>query len=185
MKLYNTKQGYGLITIIIHWFMAMIIISLFILGKYMIDLDYYDNYYHIAPWWHKSFGLLVALLFIFRVMWRIKNPKVEALTNHKNYEIKLATVMQALLYILIFMCCFSGILISTSEGADVSFFDIFHFPAFISMGGEQTEIAEEIHEISTIILIVFASIHMLAALKHHIINKDKTLKRIFTTNEDT
>jgi len=179
-KIYNTNKSYGLITIIIHWLMAIIIIGLFILGKYMIDLDYYDNYYHIAPWWHKSFGLLTAMILIFRLIWRGINPKVQALSNHKTYEIKLATVMQIILYLLVLTCCISGILISTAEGADISFFDLFKLPSFLSMGGEQTEIAEEIHEFATTALIVIASLHMLAALKHHFINKDNTLIRILT-----
>jgi cytochrome b561 len=161
--------------------MAIIIVSLFILGKYMVGLDYYDNYYHIAPWWHKSFGLLIAMLLIFRLIWRNTNPKVHTLISHKTYEIKLAKVMQLLLYLLIIICCTSGILISSAEGADIRFFDLFKLPALLSMGGEQTEIAEEIHEFATTALIVVTSLHMLAAIKHHFINKDRTLIRILTS----
>ena len=60
----NSEQNFGLITILIHWLMALLIIGLFILGKYMLSLDYYDPFYHTGPWWHKSIGLVVLFLLI-------------------------------------------------------------------------------------------------------------------------
>jgi cytochrome b561 len=181
MKLTNTPVHFGLITILIHWIMALIIIGLFVLGKYMVDLDYYDNYYHIAPWWHKSFGLLIGVLLLIRIVWRINNPKVNALSNYKPLEIKAAQIMQYLLYLLILICCISGYLISTAEDAGVSFFDWFEIPAVLSNGEQQADLAGVIHEYSTLALIILAGFHALAALKHHFIDKDKTLIRIFKT----
>ncbi|MBL4659422.1 MAG: cytochrome b/b6 domain-containing protein [Alcanivoracaceae bacterium] len=181
MKIYNTKENFGLITILIHWIMAIIIIGLFILGKYMLSLDYYDSFYHIGPWWHKSFGLLILFLLILRLIWKTTNPKVKPLPNNKLHEIKLAKTMQYLLYILMIICCMSGVLISTAEDAGVSFFDILELPAFIANGESQAELAGEIHEYSTLALILLAALHLLAAFKHHFIDKDKTLLRILTT----
>ncbi len=178
MKLHNTNNQFGLIAILLHWIMAIVIIGLFILGKYMIDLDYYDSYYHIAPWWHKSFGLTLLFLLIIRLLWKLYSPKVLAVNSHTALEVKLAISMQILLYIFMFICCISGYLISTAEDAGISFFDWFDIPALISLGETQSELASEIHEYSTTILIVLAALHLMAALKHHFINKDQTLIRI-------
>lgn len=178
MKIKNSNSGFGVITILIHWLMALIIIALFVVGTYMVDLDYYDSYYHIAPWWHKSFGLLVAFLLIFRIIWRISNPKVSELDSYQPIEIKAAQIMQYLLYLLILLCCISGYMISTAEDAGVSFFDWFDVPAFVSNGEQQADLAGEIHEYSTLALIVLAGLHALVALKHHFIDKDRTLIRI-------
>ncbi len=178
MKLHNTNNRFGLIAILLHWIMATVIIGLFILGKYMIDLDYYDSYYHIAPWWHKSFGLTLLFLLIIRLLWKLYSPKVLPISNHTGLEVKLATSLQIILYIFIFICCISGYLISTAEDAGISFFDWFDIPALISLGEAQSELAGDIHEYSTTILIVLAGLHLMAALKHHFINKDQTLIRI-------
>ena len=182
MKIKNSDAGFGIITILIHWLMAFIIIALFIVGKYMVDLAYYDAYYHIAPWWHKSFGLLIAALLLFRIFWRISNPKVEELSSYKPLEVRAAKIMQYLLYLLVLICCISGYLISTAEDAGVSFFGWFDIPALVSNGEQQADLAGEIHEYSTLALIILAGLHALAALKHHFIDKDKTLIRIFKTN---
>lgn len=183
MKIKNSSNGFGLITILIHWLMAFIIIALFVVGKYMVDLDYYDPYYHIAPWWHKSFGLLIAALLILRIIWRISNQKVEELQSYKPLEIQAAKIMQYLLYLLILFCCISGYMISTAEDAGVSFFDWFDVPALISNGEQQADFAGEIHEYATTVLIILAALHALAALKHHFIDKDKTLIRMLKTNK--
>lgn len=181
MKVKNSTDGFGIITILVHWTMALVIIALFIVGTYMVDLDYYDKYYHIAPWWHKSFGLLIAFLLVFRVIWRMSNPKVSELNSYQPIEIKAAKIMQYLLYLLILICCISGYMISTAEDAGVSFFDLFDVPALVSNGESQADFAGEIHEYATTALIILASLHALAALKHHFIDKDRTLIRIFKT----
>ena len=45
----NTSEKYGLISKLLHWLSAVAIIGLYILGKWMEDLDYYDEWYRIAP----------------------------------------------------------------------------------------------------------------------------------------
>jgi len=181
MRFINTKNHYGLVAILLHWIMAIVIIGLFIVGKIMIDLDYYDPNYHVFPWWHKSFGLLIAILLLLRILWKWKNPRVSPVQSIKPIEIKLAKIGHALLYLLILVCCISGVLISTAEGAGIDFFGWFEVPSVIANGKSQTELAGDIHEISTLALIVLSVLHLLAALKHHFINKDNTLKRMFST----
>lgn len=185
MKFKNTEEGFGLVTIVIHWVMALFIIGLFILGKYMLDLDYYDAYYQIAPWWHKSFGLLVFLLLLYRIIWKLVNPKVKPLESYKTYEIRLAKLIQLSMYLVLLICCISGIIISTTKEAILTFFGLFDVPTLFIVGKEQVIIIEQVHEYSTLTLIVLASLHMLAALKHHFLDKDLTLTRILTTKEKT
>lgn len=185
MRIKDSKNNFGITTIFIHWFMAIIVIGLFVLGTYMMSLDYYDPFYYTGPWWHKSFGLLAAFLLISRIVWRVINPKINPIASKKNYEIKLALNMQYALYILMIVCCISGYMISTAEDAGVGFFDMFEVPALISLGKPQADLAGQVHEYSTLALIILVSFHMLAALKHHFIDKDKTLIRILTTRGTT
>ena len=180
MQFKNTQHQYGIVTILIHWLMAILIIGLFVLGKIMSDLDYYDPNYHVYPWWHKSFGLVVTFMLVFRIIWKWTNPKVETIKSIKPIEVKLSKIMHAILYMSVFICCISGVMISTAEGAGIEFFNWFEIPALISSGSSQADLAGEIHEISTLTLIVIASIHLFAGLKHHFINKNNTLKRMLS-----
>lgn len=68
MYLADHAQGYGLISIVLHWSMAIVFIELFILEKYMVDLDYYSRWYQTTPDFHRSIGVLVSLLMLLLLM---------------------------------------------------------------------------------------------------------------------
>ncbi len=181
MKLTNSQNSYGLISILLHWLMAALIIGLFVVGKIMVDLDYYDPNYQVFPWWHKSFGLIVGLLLIFRLIWKWKNTNVLRLKTITTLEMKLSKIVHACLYLLLLICCISGILISTAKGASIELFNWIEIPAVLAYGSTQADLAGQIHELSTLALVILAGLHCLAALKHHFINKNDTLRRMLST----
>ena len=67
----NSPRGWGLTSITLHWLSAIAVIGLFALGWWMTGLDYYDAWYHRAPWWHKSVGMVLLGLTLARVVWRL------------------------------------------------------------------------------------------------------------------
>ena len=147
----------------------------------MTALDYYDPLYHSLPWWHKSIGLLVIVLWLVRIIWKLFNPQPLALETHQQWEQYLAHFMQQFFYLLIFLIAFSGYFIATAKGKGVEFFNLLEIPAIT------TEIKEEVadlignaHQVMAILLAFLVVLHALAALKHHFINKDKTLTRMLS-----
>jgi cytochrome b561 len=175
----NSTEAFGLISILLHWLMAMMLIGLFAVGLYMTELDYYDSLYHTLPWWHKSIGLLVIGLLIFRFIWTISNPAPTALESHKKWEVSLAHITQKIFYGLILLIGISGYFISTAEGKGIDFFNLFEVPAIIqSLEEDRADLIGEVHKILAITLIVLAGLHAVAALKHHFIDKDETLRRM-------
>lgn len=175
-QLHNTQDKYGLIAMLLHWGMAILIVGLFALGTYMVELDYYDPWYKKAPDLHRSIGVIVAGLMIFRLGWRLSNPRPRELGE--AWERRIATGLHRLFYLLIAAIVVSGYLITTADGQPVSVFNWFKIPATISGIDNQEDIAGEIHEWLTTTLIVLVILHTLAALKHHFINRDVTLRRM-------
>ena len=182
MRFKNTQVSYGIISILLHWFMAILIIGLFFLGQYMVGLDYYDSWYQIAPWWHKSIGLSVLVLLIIRFIWRLNNIKPLSLSKSATWTVKIAEIVHILFYILLVIIGLSGYFISTSKGAGIDVFGWFNLPSVTTLNESQADLASKIHEIATQILIALVVIHAIAALKHHFINKDNTLIRILKTS---
>lgn len=174
----NTSAGYGWVAIFFHWVSAVVVLGLFGLGFYMVDLSYYDEMYRTAPFIHKSVGVLLMLFVVSRLIWKVVNPKVAALANHQPWEIRLAHVVHHLLYLLIFIAMFSGYFISTADGKSIEVFGWFEVPALISTIDNLEDIAGEIHEITTWIIMGLVLLHVAGALKHHFIDKDGTLKRM-------
>ncbi|WP_312241547.1 cytochrome b [Pantoea sp.] len=174
----NSSQEYGHFSILLHWLMALAIYGMFALGLWMVGLGYYDSWYHSAPEIHKSIGIILFALLIFRLLWRIISPPPASLATYTPLVRYSAIAMHWLLYSLLLAILISGYLISTADGQPISVFGLFNVPAFIRGAGEQADLAGDIHLWLAWIVVVLSVLHGLAALKHHFIDRDITLKRM-------
>lgn len=178
MQYRNTQNRYGWVSISIHWITAVTVIGMFVLGLWMVELTYYDEWYRTAPLIHKGIGVMLLLLTLFRLLWKRLNLRPDEIEEHKPIERKLAKIAHAMLYILLFALMLTGYLISTADGRALEVFDWFSIPATISGIEHQEDIAGDIHEILAFSLIGFVLLHAAGAIKHHVIDKDNTLKRM-------
>ena len=173
----NNEDQYGWVTIVIHWLMAVVVLGMFAVGWYMVDLTYYDELYKTLPEIHKSIGILLVFVLLLRLVWRWSNPSPRPLSR-KPLEIAGARYAHLLMYFLLGFIFASGYLISTAEGAPIYVFDWFSVPATITSIPEQEDIAGVIHEYLAYVLMALVAVHALAALKHHFVNRDNTLRRM-------
>lgn len=174
----NTTTEYGRIAIALHWLVTVAVIGLFALGLWISDLEYYDAWYQRGPALHKSIGVLLFVVVAFRLAWRWLNPVPRPEPTHAAWERRLAGVAHVLLYALLFATMLAGYLISTADGRPIEVFGLFSVPATLSGIENQEDIAGEIHEILAFILIGLSGLHAAAALKHHFIDRDRTLRRM-------
>tara|TARA_R110002126_G_scaffold160458_13_gene308142 strand:- start:4817 stop:5368 length:552 start_codon:yes stop_codon:yes gene_type:complete len=175
----NSATRYGMVSIILHWLVAVAIFSLFALGYWMVDLTYYSSWYRSAPYWHKSIGIMLFFLVIFRLFWRFSTQKPRALSSHSVLEKRLARITHIVLYLLLLLIMLSGYLISTADGRPIAVFDWFNVPALGELFPRQADIAGAIHQYLAYGLVGLSAFHALGALKHHFIDKDSTLRRMF------
>lgn len=178
MALRNTTEHYGSLSIVIHWLMAIAIISLYFVGDYMVELSYYDKLYHTLPHLHKSIGVIVGLTLVLRLAWLYSHPRPTKLANTPEWQHILARMGHLGLYLLILALIISGYLISTAKGKGIEVFNWFEIPALLAENAERGEIAGKIHEYSATLLILLVLVHAGAALLHHFYWKDNTLKRM-------
>ena len=78
----NSSSNYGLVSILMHWLVAIGVVGLFTLGYWMVGLTYYSSWYRTAPEIHKSIGLLLLALMVCRVAWRFLSTGPAPLANH-------------------------------------------------------------------------------------------------------
>jgi len=178
ISLKNNSQSFGLIAILLHWFSVLAVLFLFVLGLWMVDLDYYSSYYRLAPHVHKSIGVLFILMVLFRLFWRVVNIQPAALKSHKAWEVKVARGVHALLYFLLLSMFVSGYFITTAQGDALLVFDWFSLPASIQGVANLEDYAGEVHEILAFTLIALVLLHAAAALKHHFFDDDPSLRRM-------
>ncbi len=178
MQLQNSPERYGLIAILIHWLVAVTVIGLFALGYWMVDLTYYDDWYKRAPDIHRSIGLLLFGVMLLRVLWRAVNQNPAPLPEHRRWEVISAHLAHSLLYLLLFVAMISGYLISTADGSSISVFGWFDVPSVTGQVKGLEDTAGTVHYWSTWAIVALAAVHAAGALKHHVIDRDRTLRRM-------
>lgn len=178
MKLRNDANRYGATSILLHWLVALTVFGLFGLGFYMVELDYYDPWYRSLPHLHRSIGILLFMVMLLRVLWRFTNPVPRSLPSHARWEVVGAHLAHAALYLLIFVAMASGYLITSADGSSIQVFDWFAVPSITGDRKGLEDIAGAVHYWSTWALVLLAGVHGLAALKHHFLDRDDTLRRM-------
>lgn len=71
IQLRDDQTRYGLISVLLHWTIAVLIAVLIGLGLWMVSLSVFDSWYRTAPMLHTSLGVVVALLMLIRLLWRM------------------------------------------------------------------------------------------------------------------
>ncbi len=167
------------VTRALHWLSAFFILSMLSVGYYMTNTAYEaDTYY-----WHKSIGVIVFTIVAIRLVWRTKHSWVSSAEGAKlHIWVKL---VHNLMFILFALMPLSGFLSSAFSGYGVSLFQLVIVPQNLNEVGEITAINQSVylfckttHAYVSYALSSFICIHILAALKHHFIDKDNTLMRM-------
>lgn len=174
----NSATHYGALAKLLHWGSALVVLGLFGVGYWMVDLTYYSEWYKTAPHWHKSIGLLLAFATVFRIVWKLTNVSPAPIASHGKGVIVASKIAHSVLYILLILLFVSGYLISTADGRAISVFNWFEIASLGELIEGQEDIAGDVHKYIAYTLIGLVIVHALGAVKHHIIDKDNTLKRM-------
>jgi len=123
---------------------------------------------------HRSVGLLLLGLLVFRLLWRgVNHGRLEA-HAHWKWAARLGHLA---LYAAMLLIPASGLLAALGSGHGVEFFGL---PLF-APGAEiewLEEAAEETHEVLANLLWLLIGVHVLASLAHQFWLHDNTLKRM-------
>lgn len=176
MRLANTSHGFGLVSRMIHWVMAIGIIGMLVLGTRISDMQP-----GLANLWlyslHKSIGLILLALVLLRIVWHRISPPPAPLGPPSGLEQRLARAAHLALYALMIAVPLSGYVASSATGLDVMLFDRWVLPplAPVSVAWEDAGFAA--HGLLTRLLMAVILLHVAGALKRAI-QGDGTLRRV-------
>ncbi|WP_417684207.1 cytochrome b [Roseibium sp.] len=184
----NTRLGYGLVAIVFHWTMAALILILLALGLYMTSQPPTAAATFQLYQLHKSIGFVVLTLAVLRLGWRLINPSPTLPEGMGTIERLAAHAGHAGLYALMFALPISGWLMVSASPWNIPtvVFDVLHVPhlpvpAFLGDKPAAEATLKLVHEYGAWLLIALLAGHVGAALKHHFIARDTTLKRMIST----
>jgi len=168
-----TRTAIGL-----HWIVAFLVIAAFGLGLVMTDIPGFTptklKYYS----WHKWLGVTVFIFAVLRVLWRSTHRPPPLIATIPRLQQIVAQVVHVLLYLLIFAAPLSGYFYSLAAGFPVVYLGLFPLPVLIDPNPELAETLESLHMILVYGMAGLVGLHVLGALKHHIIDRDGTLARM-------
>lgn len=180
IRIENTEDRYGVVGVLFHWSMGILITALAGLGLYMVTLP--DAGFNIKKitliLYHKDFGMLVLALVILRLAWRLSNVIPQATEHLPDWQKIAARFVHLSFYALMFALPITGWLMSSAAGFPVSLLELFTLPDLISKNEYLFQRFIEIHKWLGYGLIFFILIHTGAALRHHFIFKDDTLRKM-------
>lgn len=180
MQWINTRQGYGWLSIALHWLAAAAILFMLWSG-FSADFaeDAGDREGRAALMrLHIGFGASVALLLLARVVASYAQPRPQAPEQAPALKL-LAVGTHQLLLLAILIQIVSGPLAVWSGGQPINVFGLFAIPGpFAERNDAVHEAAEVLHAIGRWSLVVLISLHVLGALKHALIDRDGVLQRM-------
>jgi len=175
--LWNTRESYGLITRSLHWAIALLVFALFFVGLYMEELDRNDELRSQLLTLHQSFGMLVFLLTLIRIPLNIIQPEPVAPAHMGPWQVKIANLVKKGMNLLLLLIPMAGYLAISTKGQHPVFFGL-EMPILIGENEALHELFEEIHELLAWALMGVVALHIAAAWKHHLIDRDEVLLRM-------
>lgn len=173
----NTTARWGTPAQLLHWLIALLIGVQAILGVSGVALPLgMAKLATLAR--HKSLGITLLALVLVRLLWRVVNPRPALPENLKPYERALARATHAALYALLIALPVSGWLMSAARGFPVSWFNLVQLPNLVSRNLALYHLLVRVHVALAITLALALALHVAAALKHHFVLHDDTLRRM-------
>lgn len=179
----ETKSGphartdrYGLVAIVLHWLIAALIFTLFGIGWYMGALpNGPERSWYIAL--HKSIGITVFGLAVSRLVWRLTHQPPPFPRSMPPWERKAALLNHYILYTVMFIQPISGYLSSSFSGYKTRYFGI-PLPHWGWKDEILNLVFNAIHVTNSYILFALIVIHIMAALRHLMIKRDRVFQRM-------
>lgn len=176
MTLRSTSDSWGIVAKTLHWGMLLLFASVILIGYYMTDLPLGMAKMKIYAL-HKSVGVLLLGLVSLRIIWRLldRRPTPEPMPVWQH---RAAVVAVIALYVLMLGLPLSGWLYNSAAGFPLRWFNVANLPSLMAPNPELKGAIKEWHETGAVIFLCAIGAHVLGSLKHHLIDRDRTLVRM-------
>lgn len=170
----NDIARYDKVQVVLHWLIAVVILSMIVLGLFMVQLPKQSELppgeESVRAFWflfHKSLGLTAAILILLRIGWRLTHKAPAPLDGLKTWQKKASQFVHGLLYALMVAVPLSGYLQSMYSKYPTKFWGI-ELPRLAEADPVMRENFTELHEILVFTLIAVLVLHIGAAVKHRL-----------------
>jgi cytochrome b561 len=173
----QTPARYHPASIALHWLLALAIVGSLAVGLYMTSLPMSPTRLKLYNW-HKWAGVLILTLSAARLLWRLTHQPPPALPA-PAWQLKAAHATHMALYGLFFAVPLAGWAYSSAAGFPIVLFGVLPLPDFVPVDRELAEAIKPLHKWLAYALAATVLLHVAAALKHHFVDRDGLLQRMW------
>jgi cytochrome b561 len=171
------RTRYAAPAIALHWIIAALMAVALPLGLYMHELKLSPLKLQLYSY-HKWIGVTVFALAALRLAWRLVQSPPPALPM-TAWQARVAMLAHGALYVLMFAIPLTGWLHSSATGVPTVYLGLWQLPDLVSASKPLARTLREIHAALGNALLAVVALHVAAALKHHWVDRDDTLWRMW------
>ncbi|MEX0301911.1 MAG: cytochrome b/b6 domain-containing protein [Leisingera sp.] len=193
----NTFSSYGSVAKTFHWLTALLIFSAFPLGYFANELAHeiqspgFDGSQAVIERAtllfsvHKTVGVAVFFTALLRILWALSQPKPGLLHPDRRAEALAAEMVHWLLYGSLVAVPLSGwIHHAATTGFAPIWWPLGQNLPFVPKSEAVASFFGGLHWVLVWTLAVSLGLHIAGALKHHVIDRDSTLRRMLPASGD-
>lgn len=170
------RLQYGTTAKVFHWLIVALLLVQYPLGWLMPDI-HRGMKPGDAMTWHISIGITILALIVLRLAWRLTHP-VAPESSLAPWQRVTSEAVHWLLYVLVLATTISGWLFASFRGWSVSYFYLFPVPMLASDNAAAGKAIDGLHQAAEWTLLVFIGLHVLAALAHLFVYRDRVMQRM-------
>jgi cytochrome b561 len=172
-----SRSDYTQTAKILHWLMAVLLTAMFAMGFYMQDLPLSPQKLQLYSW-HKWAGFSALVLAVTRLVWRLTHKPPAMPAGMSKWMRRAAYSAHLLIYALMIAIPVSGWLMSSALGFQTVWFGVLPVPDLLERDRALGESLAVVHKCLNVLFVTVLAAHVAAALKHQVVDKYDTLRRI-------
>lgn len=174
MQLKDSQSRYGWVSIFLHWFVAVLVITMLVIGNKAGQFLPFTEERTKLLFLHASIGWILLIPFLVRLTWRISQGRPERPQQHPTLKL-LGDWVPRFMLVLIIIQLFAGIMLVFTVEYGVEIFGVHILPSPLSEDLELRSLFSDIHIKTAYTLLTVIVLHVGGALKHLIVDRDNVL----------
>jgi cytochrome b561 len=177
MNWLNTTERYGSVSIALHWVMLALLVAVYACINLSDAFPKGSEPREALKAWHYTLGLSVFALVWLRLAARLPGQAPRIPPETPRWQATAATLVHVALYVLMIGLPLVGWLILSARGRPIPLFGL-QLPALVNESRALGKLFKEVHEVGGNAGYFLVGAHAAAALFHHYVDRDDTLRRM-------
>ena len=165
-RITSAAVTYSRPAIVLHWLLAILLLGQIAFGWYLEEIPRGTPARSIYVNLHKSTGMVLGLLILFRSYWRLTHPAPELPASQPAWERAAAHVSHRALYVCMLIMPLSGYIASNFSKWGVNFFNAVKLPPWGVESEAVYNVLNTTHVVTSYVFVTLIAVHVLAALRH-------------------